>query len=95
MIPRLTPYAGPFCLAALGLYAAWLACRRQSSGPHPDGCPCGPCADFENAVRDALALVAETVPALRRDGKPLTGREHRALRGIETAIRNEQEGAGL
>ena len=95
MIPRFASCLPPVVLVALALYVAVLARRRRSSGPHPDGCPCGPCRSFEDAVREACAVAAEMVPGLPRDGKRLTGRERRVLRGIEAAVRNEREGAGL
>lgn len=95
MIPRFAPCLPPAILVALALYVAFLARRRRHSGPHPDGCPCGPCRSFDAAVRDACAVAAEWVPGLPRDGRRLTGRERRALRGIEAASRSEQEGAAL
>ena len=95
MIPRFAPCLPPAVLAALALYVAFLGWRGRSSGPHPDGCPCGPCRSFEDAVREACAFAAGVVPGLPRDGRRLTGRERRVLRGIEAAVRNEREGAGL
>ena len=95
MIPRFAPCLPPAVLVGLALYVAVLAWRRRSPGPHRDGCPCGPCRSFEDAVREACAFAAGVVPGLPRDGRRLTGRERRVLRGIEAAVRNEREGAGL
>ena len=61
--------------------------------PHRDGCPCGPCRSFEAAIQEACDVAAEVAPGLPRDGKRLTRREARALRGIETA--SEKTGAYL
>ncbi len=65
---------------------------RTAHGPH--GCPCGPCRSFDTAVREACAI-AGVGAGLPRDGGRLTGREKRALRGIEADLRNERERAGL
>ena len=95
MTPRFFPYLPPAVLVALASYVAFLAWRRRYCGPHRDGCPCGPCRSFDTAIREACAFTAGVVPGLPRDGKRLTGRERRALRGIETASRSEQEGVVL
>ena len=43
-------------------------------------------AEFEDHVREALAIVADVVPGLvPEDGEPLNRAERRALRGIEAA----------
>ena len=48
--------------------------------------------EFEDHVREALTVVAaDIVPGLLPpDGKPLSGAERRALRGIEAASRDEE-----
>ena len=95
MIPSCARYVPPCILVGLAWYVTFAAWRRRSSGPHRDGCPCGPCRSFDTAIREACAVAAGAVPGLPRDGKRLTGRERRALRGIETASRSEQEGVVL
>lgn len=92
MIHRIATYLPPAVLVGLALYVTVLARRRSSSGPHPDGCRCGPCRDFEFAVGDAcLVVAAEVVPGPGpRDGKRLDRQERRALRGIEAASGREQ-----
>ena len=91
MIPRLFPYVPPAILGGLALYAAVLMWRGRHAPP-PDGCGCGPCRDFEAAVRDAcLVLAAEVMPGPGpRDGKPLNRAQWRVLRGIEAASRDER-----
>ena len=89
MIPRFAQAVGPGCLVALAVYVAVLMWRGRHD-PHPDGCGCGPCRDFEAVVRDACAFAAEVMPGPGpRDGKPLTRAQWRVLRGIEAASRGQ------
>ena len=90
MIPRYFAYIPPAICVGLAAYVAVLMWRRRHD-PHPDGCRCGPCRDFEAVVRDAcLVLAAEVVPGPGpRDGKPLTRAQWRVLRGIEAASRGQ------
>ena len=83
------------CAAVFALTWAASSLPWRVRRSHRDGCPCGPCRSFDAARQEACAVAAEVAPGLPRDGKRLTRREARALRGIETAARNEREGAGL